>query len=201
MARVLVAALLLASACAADAEPSVFAARVVAFEEGENAGYGQDRMPEVVFGPPHGGGESMGSLDVLSLGKGGAITLELGVAAIDGPGIDLVVFENPFRYGTELFLEPGEVSVSDDGVTFVAFACKDEAPFEGCAGLAPVRANPDENAIDPRDPAAAGGDGFDLADLGLPRAQFVRIRDIERGPDVFVGSGGFDLDAVVVVHD
>jgi hypothetical protein len=53
--------------------------------------------------------------------------------------------------------------------------------------------------VDPVDPSVAGGDAFDLAALGLPRAGFVRVRDLGLGsptPD----TAGFDLDAVASVH-
>ena len=65
---------------------SRFAIAVVAFEPGEQAGFGQDRMPDVVLGPPRGTGVAVGSTDVVSLGVGGSIVVELGVAAVDGDG-------------------------------------------------------------------------------------------------------------------
>ena len=50
------------------------------------------------------------------------------------------------------------------------------------------------------DPSVAGGDGFDLFDVGLSRARFVRITDT--GTNRFYGppGGGFDLDAVAVIN-
>jgi hypothetical protein len=51
-----------------------------------------------------------------------------------------------------------------------------------------------EDGIDPLDPTVAGGDPFDLADIGAPLARFVRITD---RPDV---PGSFDLDAVGIVN-
>jgi hypothetical protein len=60
-----------------------------------------------------------------------------------------------------------------------------------------VLANPDENTIDPTDPAVAGGDAFDLADLGVSEARYVRITD---RIDLTGSSGTFDLDAVSIVH-
>ncbi|TNV54554.1 cell surface protein, partial [Corallococcus exiguus] len=45
-----------------------FADRVTAYQFGDSAGFGQDRFPDVVFGPPKGAGQFAGSLDVLSLG-------------------------------------------------------------------------------------------------------------------------------------
>ncbi|MGF1453721.1 MAG: hypothetical protein ACFB21_16815 [Opitutales bacterium] len=56
--------------------------------------------------------------DIVSLGRGGSITLELPVGLEDGPGWDLAVFENSF---SARFLELAYVEVSHDGVTFVRF--------------------------------------------------------------------------------
>lgn len=194
-----------ADAATSDARPvattGVFAASVVTFEPGPGAGFGADKMPAIVLGPPHGAGAKAGSLDVVSLGKGGTIVLGFdGVEIVDGPGADFVVFENPFTG----WIETGEVSVSADGQTWATFPCAaaDKAGgYPGCAGVGPVHAAPD-NAIDPAAAAAAGGDAFDLADLGLPRARFVRVRDSgANGADKYLApTGGFDLDAVVAIH-
>jgi len=179
-----------------------FAVDVRSFSPGEGAGFGQANLPDVVLGPPRGGGEFSGSLDVLSLGAGGEIVLELGEVAVDGPGADLLVFENAFAFaGGLVFVEPAAVGFSLDGETFVEAPCADTEPYAGCAGLRPVWANVDDNVLDATDPAAAGGDAFDLADVGLGRARYVRIRDLglalgPPSPD----SQGFDLDAVAVVH-
>jgi hypothetical protein len=179
-----------------------FASRVVSFEPGEGAGYGQDRLPGVVLGPPNGKGLDAGGLDVLSLGRAGVIVLELGSEAVDGPGADLLVFENAFR-GPDgaLFAETGIVGASLDGVTFVDWPCDaDDAAttFAGCAGIHAVLSAPG-NGVDPLDPQAAGGDAFDLASIGLSSARFVRVRDTGLNPSLGP-SGGFDLDAVSVVH-
>lgn len=176
-----------------DLTDSIFASAVTEVSYGTGAGFGQQNMPAVVYGPPKGSGAAAGSLDVVSLGLGGSITIELGVDVVDGPGADLIVFENPFVG----FLEPGQVAVSVDGTTFVEFAC-DAATYVGCAGVTPVRASAD-NGTDPTDPAAAGGDAFDLADVSLARAHFVRITDVG-GVDTGGGKAGFDLDAVVAIH-
>ncbi|MEM1414311.1 MAG: cell surface protein [Myxococcota bacterium] len=177
--------------------PDVFADEVVSFMPGPNAGFGQDDLPCVVLGPPVGEGDGAGSLDVLSLGNAGEIVLAFrDTELVDGPGPDLLVFENPFSG----FTETGAVAVSEDGITWEEWPCLNSASmdFPGCAGVRPVFANPD-NDIDPTDPEAAGGDAFDLADLGLTRARFVRIRDT--GWNVYGGmSGGFDLDAIAAVN-
>jgi hypothetical protein len=181
-----------------------FAVAVVARTPGPGGGFGEDALPDIVLGPPRGAGLTSGSRDVLSLGTGGSITLELGAAVVDGPGPDFVVFENPFRIlgsPTNVFVEPGHVAVSDDGETWVDFPCDGRvAPYRGCAGLMPVLANADTNAHDPRDPGAAGGDAFDLADIGVSRARFVRITDAGGGRMDGAGTDGFDLDAIAVVH-
>jgi hypothetical protein len=180
---------------------SAFVGSIVDVTYGPGAGFGQDELPCVVMGPPHGGGDLEGSLDVLSLGNGGSITLAFGAQTIvDGPGADFIVFENPFYPGGDasaVFAELATVSVSDDGVTWKSFPCTAlDAPFGSCAGWHPVEANPD-NGIDPTDPSVAGGDAFDLADVGLSTARFVRITD---RVDQVGFAGAFDLDAVALVH-
>lgn len=176
-----------------------FADRVVAFRAGEGAGFGQDRFPQVVLGAPIGGGATMGGLDVLSLGKGGEIVLEFtDIIAVDGPGPDVLVFENPFPG----FEETARVAASEDGVTFQEWPCDPEdaaGGFPGCAGVRPVLSSPD-NGVPATDPAQAGGDAFDLAAVGLSRARFLRVRETQRGRAYGPPAGGFDLDAVAVVN-
>lgn len=178
--------------------PDPFADRVVSFTPGATAGFGQDQLPDVVLGPPHGAGASAGSTDVLSLGNGGCIVLEFtDIEAVDGDGMDLLVFENPWGG----YFEPGIVSVSADGTTWATFPCAtgDSAGgFPGCAGTHPVFSSPD-NGISATDPSVAGGDGYDLLDVGLASARFVRVCDaaVQHYGGI---SGGFDLDAVAVVN-
>lgn len=181
---------------------SGFAVSVVDVTYGEGAGFGQDAMPGVVLGPPQGTGSVSGSLDVVSLGNGGVITLGFGDQTIlDGEGPDFIVFENAFYAGGDEdapFAELGTVEVSADGETWTAFPCDAvEAPYGACAGWHPVFAGPTDPTIDPQDPAAAGGDAFDLADIGVPSARFVRITD---RADLTGLSGAFDLDAIALVH-
>lgn len=178
--------------------PDPWADRVVAFTPGDGAGFGQDLFPEVVLGPPQGAGASSGSVDVLALGREGVITLEFDdLVVIDGPGVDLLVFENPFTG----FTETGVVAVSEDGVDWRTFPCDAvvDGGVTGCAGVKPVLSNP-SNGISGTDPGVSGGDAFDLADVGLSRARFVRITD--SGANRFYGApgGGFDLDALSVVN-
>ena len=181
-----------------------YAIAVVRFDPGTDGGLNAERLPDVVLGPPHGTGTLHGDTDdVLSLGRGGAIVLELGQELVDGPGTDLRVFENAFYAGgamTAPFAEPGLVAVSEDGITWTEFPCDAHgAPvYAGCAGVRPVLANA-SNGVDPRTDGA-GGDGFDLAAIGVARARYVRITDSGVGPSGDAPTDGFDLDAVAVVH-
>jgi hypothetical protein len=184
-----------------------FVTGVVSFTPGPCAGFGQSAMPGIVEGPPKGGGASQGSLDVVSLGVGGEIVLSFAPNAIvDGPGVDFIVFENPFDIGgnpDDPYAEPGEVSVSEDGTTWATYPCTATSyPYGECAGWHPVYSAPG-NGISPVDPSTAGGDPFDLADVGLTEARFVRIRDVsgEVCPDAGgPTTDGFDLDAISIVN-
>lgn len=175
----------------------------MSFSPGPGADFGRSELPQIVLGPPKGAGDAKGSLDVVSLGNGGSITLGFEPSSIvDRPGPDFIVFENPFYPSGDRTLEPfaelGTVEVSDDGQNFLQFPCSASgAPYGSCAGFHPVYANPDLNTIDPTDPAEAGGDAFDLGDLGLNRARYVRITD---RVDLTGFNGTFDLDAVSLVH-
>ena len=219
---VLISALGAGSGCGVDgtsfdepepsAPPSPFATTVVDVVYGEGGGFGEHDLPGVVIGPPRGLGEALGSRDVLSLGVGGSITLAFDRPCPDGDGVDLLVFENAFRFGpNSIFTEPAIVEASADGEPFVAFACApDEDAPNGCAGMAPVYAGRPNTEIDPLDPETAGGDAFDFGSLlGASSAddgaldvddlaegfQYVRITDVGGilGDD---GTSGFDLDAL-----
>lgn len=193
---------------ARQAQAGPFADAVETFLPGIGAGFGQEQLPAIVLGPPRGAGALQGSLDVLSLGHGGEIVLRFDVqVACDGPGADLIVFENPFHVGNEngpVFAELAFVAVSQDGVHFVEFPW-DANTWRGLAGKTPVWSNPD-NGIDPTDPARAGGDAFDLSEVGLEWVRYVRVRDAgdllpDPGNRVPGGnSAGFDLDAIAAVH-
>jgi hypothetical protein len=185
-----------------------FVTKVVSFTPGDCAGFGLTRMPDVVYGPPVGGGDTEGGLDVVSLGNGGEIVLSFEPNAIvDGPGVDFLVFENAFYAGgnpNAIAADPGEVSVSDDGITWKTWPCTATAPpYGACAGWHPVYSAPG-NGISPVDPKTAGGDPYDLADLGLSHARFVRIKDksTQTCPPLpnKVDTNGFDLDAIAIVN-
>lgn len=187
-----------------DAPSDPFADHVVRFDPGPTAGFGQDRLPGVVLGPPDGRGPLQGGLDVLSLGNGGSIVLGFDLPGFtDGDGVDLIVFENAFPGWSET----GSVAVSADGTTWYAFPCDPTAEgAPGCAGTHAVLASR-TNGVDPTDPAVAGGDPYDLADVGVPDGfvgRFVRVTDTGANALGGIGyagtTGGFDLDAIAVVR-
>lgn len=179
---------------------------VESFTPGDYAGYNQDKLPDIVLGPPKGQGTNSGSTDVLSLGSGGEIVLGFGEHGItDGPGADFVVFENcfwPSGDESKVFAELGEISVSEDGKRWHTFACDTvgdgKGHFPGCAGYSPTLAY-DPATLIPLDPKQSGGNAFDLADLGILRAHFIKIHDLKTQSPGGV-SGGFDLDAIGVIH-
>lgn len=183
-----------------------YAREVVRYTPGPGAGFGQDRLPAVVLGPPAGKGTAQGSTDVVSLGVGGEIVLGLGTQVLlDGPGPDLVVFENAFwasGRADSVFAELGEVSVSTDAVSWRTFRCEagheeGRSTWPGCAGWTPTAAY-DAFVELPLEPARTGGDVFDLAEVGLEEARYVRVRDLST--EGAAPTAGFDLDAVGLVH-
>jgi hypothetical protein len=181
---------------------SRFVTGIVDHEFGPGQTLGQSEFPKLVLGPPRGAGCCQGSLHVTALGNGGWVIVEFSNNAIvDGPGPDFIVFENAFQPSSspdDPFAELGTVAVSEDGVAWVEFECAaTRAPYGSCAGWHPVYANSDDNDIDPLDVDSAGGDAFDLADVGVETARFVRITD---RVDTTGLSGVFDLDAVGIVN-
>jgi Thrombospondin type 3 repeat len=217
-AAIVLAGLLLGRLAAA--EP--FVDRVVTYAVGTGGGAREGDLPGVVLGPPHGEGAFLQSTHTFSLGIGGSIVLEFtDNVVVDRPGPDLTVFENAFLLNGVAsgnpFAEPATVSVSGDGIHFVAFPCALQSPpfYPGCAGVYPVFATDAATAAVPSTtpiaalvglpvngfpvPAGSGGDGFDLAAVGLAAARFVRIDAGPLAPGL-AGLAGFDLDAVIAVH-
>lgn len=179
---------------------------------GTGAGFGQDKMPGVVLGPPRGCGYFCGSLDVLVLGNSGTITLEFtNNSVVDEEGPDLAVYENVLYLGGDplsRFMEVATVEASADGLNWFQFPSSEDAAFAttdprrwpGYAGVNctdPIGAPIVPPAVPCGDGSGAfpniGGDLFDLADAGLEAARFVRITDAPI-------SGTFDLDAAAALH-
>lgn len=213
-----------------------YADEVASYSPGSQGGFNGDDLA-VALGAPQGGGLFQGSLDVVSLGfalgSGGEIVVRFSDNRIvDGPGADFTVFENAFLQifaggiTAPPFAEPGLVSVSQDGQSWLSFsACpiddRDAGPYwPGCAGVYPVLSDgtgatphasiptttPIEDLVGVHFlslPLAegAGGDSFDLAEVGLAWARYVRVESASfpTGP-VGANNGGFDLDAVAAIH-
>lgn len=181
----------------------------IAISYGVNGGYNDHLLPGITHGEPQ-----ISLLHVVSLGSGGVATIELGeFQIVDGLGPDFTVFENPIvddAYG--FFSERAQVEVSADGRTYHAFPCDAFDPeqiYDGCAGVGVVYPT-----ADLLDPEASGGDVFDLADVGIETARFIRITDLNTciaGDPTYetaagealcaeIGKQGFDLDAMVILN-
>lgn len=177
-----------------------WATEVVAhkFGDSQTAGQGEEFFPANVLGPVSAGAgpeaPAANPADVVSLGKGGFITLKFAGDILDGPGPDFTVFENAFYFaGDFIFDEWLIVEVSADGVEWRTFPY-DTVTGEGFAGKTPTAAF----GADYLNPAESGGDSFDLSDIGMARAAYVRLRDAThfQSPDRLSA----ELDAVVAIH-
>ena len=175
--------------------------------------YGTDvdgtwKTPQKAYGKAVGG-----SFDIVCLGNGGRITMYFPRPIKNGQGADFAVFENGI---SNTFLELAFVEVSSDGVNFFRFPNRSE-------GIAKVGAfgNVDPTTLNGLAGKHRAGYGtpFDLSALpfspllDLENIRFVRIVDIigdgsvkdSEGfpiydPTPTTGSGGFDLDAIGVIH-
>ncbi|MGF1632321.1 MAG: hypothetical protein ACFCVE_00585 [Phycisphaerae bacterium] len=218
-----------------------FAERVVAVSPGSPNQPGF-LDPTAALGGPSGALVGNASTNVYNLGVGGSLTLGFdGQKAItDGPGPDFIVFENPLFAGgnpNAVFAELAFVEVSSNGLDFArfptvsltpsavpAFGTLNPANVSGFAGVNPVAANVnDPTSPSPFDPAEAGGDAFDLADLAddplvlagqldLSAVRFVRMIDVlgdgtltdSAGRPIFdptgPGNGGADIDGLAVLN-
>ncbi len=171
------------------------------------------RVPERALGQAAGT-----STDVVSLGRGGSVTLGFDPPIRDGDGHDFAVFENGFA---DTFLELAFVEVSSDGQTFVrfdsaahtpdpvsAFGSLDPAAVHGLAGahrqgfgtpfdLAWLRFHPAVRAGQLNLDAVSHVRVVDVVGDGTARDAFGRtVHD----PYPTTGSAGFDLDAIGVIH-
>lgn len=164
------------------------------------------------------GAAGTSTTDITALGEGGTLTLTFASAISDGPGDDFAVFENGFA---DDFLELAEVEVSSDGVTFARFDTATHVPDAiGAYGTLDPRAlHGFAGTV-----RVGFGVGFDLARLtfspavvaglvDLAAISQVRLLDVPgdgRRADAWgrpvydpwptVGSAGFDLDAIGVLH-
>ncbi|MFM2162572.1 MAG: hypothetical protein RLZZ383_2084 [Pseudomonadota bacterium] len=156
--------------------------------------------------------------DITALGEGGTLTVTFADPIADGAGDDFAVFENGFA---DDFLELAEVEVSSDGVTFARFdtASQVEDAIGAYGTLDPRALHGFAGTV-----RVGFGVGFDLERLTFSPAvvaglvdllaiTHVRLIDVPgdgRRTDAWgrpvydpwptVGSAGFDLDAVGVIH-
>ena len=212
----------------ASAAPDFAAADIVVEAPGADTSRFGD--PSRAVNGVRGAGMGSGSFDVYALNYTTRPYLVVGFgdyAITDGPGADLVVFENGFLAAsseTYFFMDPITVEVSSDGVTWRAmpfdYVTGDERVYvptpeawEGVAGTLPVLFHEETNAVDPFGPMA-GGNAFDLAELGesddamrirRDGVRFVRLRSAGAvvNPDTGeafphdVVSDGADIDGVI----
>lgn len=171
-------------------------------------------------------GDSLAALQkadgqVVSLGDHGSVTLKFSTPIADGPGWDFAVFENAFNHS---FLELAFVEISSDGNTFARFPAssltdtmQQKGPWDP---LNPEKINNLAGKY-----MGEYGVPFDIDDLvntsGIMPGEirYVRITDVvgsltdsvasldtagrkinDPFPTEFA-SGGFDLDAVGVIHN
>jgi hypothetical protein len=162
------------------------------------------------------------SFDIVCLGNGGDITLTFSSPVTDSPGADFAVFENSV---SDTFLEIAYVEVSSNGRDFVRFDCVSltESPVSAFGTIDPEHINGVGGRY-----RQGYGNPFDLSYLRYKEEVLngtvdvscithVRIVDIQGNPDSGVtdydsfsniiydpyrcyGSGGFDLEAVAVLH-
>jgi hypothetical protein len=167
------------------------------------------RTPEKAHGPATEDGS-----DIVCLGNGGTIIMQFPRPIRDASGPDFAVFENAFTG----FLELAFVEVSSDGSNFYRFPNRSE----GTALVGAFSSSMDPTTLSGLAGKYTRGYGtpFDLSVLGSTplldrqRVRFVRIVDIigdgsvkdSTGAAIYdptptIGSGGFDLEAIGVIHE
>ncbi len=184
-----------------------------------SASYGSDlderwKTPEKALGQA-----TADPFDIVAVGNGGSIVLTFEPPIQNGAGIDLAIFENGFG---DTFLELAYVEVSSDGVHFVRF----DSAYLGTAPIAGFGTQEPSLIAGLAGKYRLGfGTGFDLellryrpavqaGQVKLDAITHVRIVDIigdgtnhdSFGAPVYdptptVGSGGFDLEAIAVLHE
>lgn len=175
---------------------------------------------EASFGVPE---DALGPADgtlVVSLGDGGSALLTFNDPIVNGVGPDFAIFENGF---TDHYMEFAFVEVSSDGLNFYRFNAVSETPtdvqisnfdFSDCRYINNLAGKYRANYGTPFDLQELAGS----PELDINNVTFIRIIDVvgsiehAYGTMDFQGniindpfptefnSGGFDLDAVGVIH-
>ncbi len=182
----------------------------------EGSNYASFGVPENALGSASGN-----SVDVVSLGDGGMATLTFNKPIKNGPGPDFCIFENAF---SDTYLELAFVEVSSDGIRFVRFPAisltQTDQQIDGFGSLDATKIHNLAGKY-----RQGYGTPFDLEDLidstdiDLNNITHVRIIDVVGSINPTYGktdsqgtlindlfptpffSGGFDLDAVGVIHE
>lgn len=181
----------------------------------EGSNYATFGVPYNALGPAAGN-----SFDVLSLGDGGTATLRFALPIVNGTGPDFCIFENGL---SDTYLELAFVEVSSDGERFVRFPSVSLTPSDVQVGpFGSLDATKIHNLAGKY--RVSYGTPFNLEDLtdsasiDINNITHVRVIDVvgsidpnfatfdsqgniinELFPTPFY-SGGFDLDAVGVIH-
>lgn len=157
---------------------------------------------------------------VLSLGDGGSATFEFQHTLFNGDGFDFAIFENGFD---DYFLELAFVEVSSDGENFHRFQSQSLSPFNVQLGAFDLLQTASIHNLAGKYPSQ-WGTPFDLNDLlgietlDVNAVSHIRIIDVVGSIDPMYASydannnpindpwptpfesGGFDLDAIGVIH-
>jgi hypothetical protein len=161
-----------------------------------------------------------GTNGVVSLGDGGSAVLSFAQPLLNGPGWDFAVFENGFSH---TFLELAFVEVSSDGVNFFRFPSTSLTPIDAqVSSFGSVDATHINNLAGKY--MANYGTPFDLEELegleglDINAISYIKIIDVVGSIDPVYATldaqgmiindpyptafdqGGFDLDAVGVIH-
>lgn len=168
---------------------------------------------------------AMGAADgtIVSLGDSGVAVIQFSNPIMNGPGADFVVFENGFNVSTNNdFVELAFVEVSSDGVHFVRFPAVSKTNFTSQVGS---YATMDMSLVYNLAGKYVGNYGtpFNLDDLPestlLDKSNITHVKIIDVIGSIYgivskdslgnivndpyatnFASGGFDLDAVGVIH-
>jgi hypothetical protein len=157
---------------------------------------------------------------VLSLGDGGSATFKFNATINDGAGFDFAVFENAFD---DYFLELAFVEVSSNGEDFFRFEAQSLTNLENQIGVFGLLETEKIHNLAGKYPGQ-WGTPFDLSeleihvDLSINAISHIRIVDVvgsinplyasvdannriinDPWPTAFY-SGGFDLDAIGIIH-
>jgi hypothetical protein len=159
-------------------------------------------------------------IDVVSLGDRGVAIITFDTPIINGPGADFAIFENGF---IDHYMELAFVEVSSDGISFFEFNSVSETPVDqqltnfsisDCRYINNLAGKYRQDWGTPFDLEELDGEiGLDLNNIN-----FIRLTDVVGSVDSLYGSydsqgniindpfpseyesGGFDLDAVGVIH-